>query len=50
MFDPRPMRDFACKTANKDSNGKCLGYSSGGDDEPIDRCKTCLKYTGHEEE
>lgn len=35
-----------CKEANKDVDGKCLGYSHGcDDDEPVDQCKECEKCT-----
>lgn len=39
-----------CEHAEHDSRG-CLGYSGcSQDDEPIEACKRCGKYTGAEEE
>lgn len=28
--------------------GACLGFSSAWDDEPIERCKRCIAYTGYD--
>ena len=33
--------------AAEHDDGGCLGYSALNDDEPIDRCKYCEKYTGN---
>lgn len=38
-----------CANAEHDSGG-CLGYSGSHDDEPIEACKNCEKYTGYTEE
>ena len=35
-----------CEHAEHDGAG-CLGYSGSHDDEPIDACKNCKKYTGN---
>lgn len=35
-----------CEAAEHDGKG-CLGYSYQGDDEPIQTCKYCQKYTGN---
>ena len=35
-----------CEAAETDGGG-CLGYSPLNDDEPIERCKYCEKYTGN---
>jgi len=35
-----------CEHAEHDGAG-CLGYSGCHDDEPIDACKNCKKYTGN---
>ena len=34
----------------RDSNGKCMGFSLAGDDEPIEVCKRCVYCTAHEED
>lgn len=34
----------------RDSNGKCMGFSLAGDDEPIEVCKRCAYCTAHEED
>ena len=34
----------------RDSNGKCMGFSRAGDDEPIEVCKRCVYCTAHEED
>lgn len=38
--------DPDCANAEHDSGG-CLGYSGSHDDEPIESCKKCEKYTGN---
>ena len=35
-----------CEHAEHDGCG-CLGYSGSHDDEPIEECKNCEKYTGN---
>lgn len=30
-----------CISAEKDGQGKCLGYAAAGDDEPVETCKNC---------
>lgn len=35
-----------CANAEHDGGG-CLGYSGSHDDEPIEKCKNCEKYTGN---
>lgn len=45
LKEPKP----GCEHAEHDSNG-CLGYSGcSQDDEPIEACKRCGKYTGNAE-
>lgn len=39
-----------CGEPGRDSNGKCMGFSRVGDDEPIEVCKRCVYCTVHEEE
>lgn len=39
-----------CGEPGRDSNGKCMGFSRAGDDEPIEVCKRCVYCTAHEEE
>ena len=47
----KKYRTIECDQANKEVDGKCLGYScSENYDEPIDQCKTCKEYTSYEEE
>ena len=41
--------DVNCETAEWDASG-CLGYSYENDDEPVEICKHCAKYSGYEEE
>lgn len=38
-----------CSKAEHDAGG-CLGFQSGDDDEPVDQCKACHKYTSYEVE
>lgn len=38
-----------CSKAEHDAGG-CLGFQSGDDDEPVDQCKVCHKYTSYEVE
>ena len=47
----KKYRTIECDQANKEVDGKCLGYScSENYDEPIKQCKTCKEYTSYEEE
>ncbi len=39
-----------CGEPGQDSNGKCMGFSRAGDDEPIEACKRCVYCTAHEME
>ena len=39
-----------CGEPGRDSNGKCMGFSRAGDDEPIEACKWCEYCTSHNEE
>ena len=38
-----------CSKAEHDAGG-CLGFQNGDDDEPVDQCKACHKYTSYEVE
>jgi len=38
-----------CTGAARDGNGKCLGWSPEGDDEPGEECKHCTEYTSWDE-
>lgn len=41
------LQNVDCETANHDAGG-CLGYGRGkNDDEPIDVCRNCSRYTGY---
>ena len=42
----RRVRLIDCSKAEHDAGG-CLGFQSGDDDEPIEQCKTCQKYTSY---
>ena len=42
-------RGVDCSKAEHDAGG-CLGFSSVNDDEPVDQCKACPKYTSYEVE
>lgn len=44
------VRHAPCENAEKEADGKCLGYSNNGDDEPIEKCRSCIDYTGYEED
>ena len=43
------VRHAPCENAEKEAGGKCLGYSNNGDDEPIEKCKSCINYTSYED-
>lgn len=41
-------KSIVCSSAEKDSDGKCLGYGKSDiDDEPCKICKNCKKSTGY---
>lgn len=40
------LKKPGCEQAEHDSGG-CLGYSGSYDDEPVEACKKCKKYTGN---
>ena len=35
------LKKQECNDAEKQQDGKCLGYSIWNDDEPIEQCKNC---------
>lgn len=39
-----------CKSALKQNDETCLGYSYGEDDEPIEECKMCKKCSNSYED